>query len=319
MCTVNGIMSVEPMNQLAEALIAEMVEEEVKKREHSDNLCVELWELAIKHMVDDKLLSLSQRLSRVTYESAMLEHENHTWQQLKGKYKIVHDDEVLLASAGMDGQESSKFDESVAPNSVIKLRRRDYSTLSGHNWVNDEVINAYLKLIIHRTNMMYGMQSAFAFGTHFFMKLIHSECDFSAVSRWTKKVDIFSYTILVLPCNLTNHWGLTVVDFGQGTVAYFDSLGLAGDDVVDVLIDYLSYEYFQRKGSPKDFSYLKRIVPTDIPIQENSYDCGVFVCQYCNCLLSYRGMQFPFNQSDIPYLRRRMGIELIVGKVPLPP
>ena len=303
--------------RIAELLLSDLVEEEIIKRQKAEILSTDLWSLTVDQILEDRTKSLADVFSEMSYKIGVDEHHNRDWKYRKNKYKITESDIQNLTRAGMDNNESTKSDESPAPQSAVRLLRRDYATLSGSNWLNDEVINSYLSLVVHRINSLYGSTTVFAFGTHFFMKLIHSDCDFTAVQRWTRKVDIFNYDMLLLPCNLTNHWGLAVVDFRGGRIAYFDSIGISGSDVVHVLIDFLSFEYMKKKGKPKSFNHLDRIVPSNIPVQENSHDCGVFLCQYCNCLMS-RKQVFPFTQKDIPYLRQRMGVELLIGKVPMP-
>lgn len=49
------------------------------------------------------------------------------------------------------------------------------------------------------------------------------------------------------------------------------------------------------------------------PQQENGYDCGVFSCQYMECLS--RGADFDFDQTNMPYLRQRMILEIVRGKL----
>lgn len=53
-----------------------------------------------------------------------------------------------------------------------------------------------------------GLPSVHAFNTFFFTKL--KTAGYQAVKRWTKKVDIFSVDILLVPIHLGVHWCLAV-------------------------------------------------------------------------------------------------------------
>lgn len=53
-----------------------------------------------------------------------------------------------------------------------------------------------------------GFPSVHAFNTFFFTKL--KTAGYQAVKRWTKKVDVFSVDILLVPIHLGVHWCLAV-------------------------------------------------------------------------------------------------------------
>ena len=48
---------------------------------------------------------------------------------------------------------------------------------------------------------------------------------------------------------------------------------------------------------------------SDIPMQYNSYDCGVFICTYAHYLAA--NSPFKFNQGDMQNMRRHMVLELL--------
>lgn len=123
----------------------------------------------------------------------------------------------------------------------LSLTRKDLQTLSNLNWLNDEVsiccfittwcmtslwswavgvvssllklflmsqvINFYMNLLMERSQKP-NLPSVNAFNTFFYPKLRKS--GYSAVRRWTKKMDIFSKDILLVPIHLGVHWCLSV-------------------------------------------------------------------------------------------------------------
>lgn len=109
----------------------------------------------------------------------------------------------------------------------LSITRSDIGTLRDGNWLNDEVINFYLSLIMERSgteeakNM--GWPRVYAFNTFFYQKLAAS--GYAAVKRWTRSVDVFSFDILLVPVHCSIHWCLAAIDFRRRTICFLDSLG----------------------------------------------------------------------------------------------
>ncbi len=70
-----------------------------------------------------------------------------------------------------------------------------------------QVINFYMNLLVERSKDP-SLPSVNTFNTFFYPKLRSS--GYSAVRRWTKKMDIFSKDILLVPVHLGVHWCLSV-------------------------------------------------------------------------------------------------------------
>ena len=51
------------------------------------------------------------------------------------------------------------------------------------------------------------------------------DAGYAAVRRWTKKVDLFSYSLVLVPVHLGMHWCLAAVDMDAKSITYFDSMG----------------------------------------------------------------------------------------------
>ena len=50
--------------------------------------------------------------------------------------------------------------------------------------------------------------------------------------------------------------------------------------------------------------------PSGHPQQNNASDCGVFTCCYAETL-SRGGADFLFRQAHMPYMRERIGVEIV--------
>ena len=71
-----------------------------------------------------------------------------------------------------------------------------------------KVINFYMNLICSRNETQQSDLKVYSFATFFFPRL--SKDGFRGVQRWTKKVDLFAYNIILVPIHLGLHWTLSV-------------------------------------------------------------------------------------------------------------
>ncbi|XP_077453446.1 sentrin-specific protease 1 [Stigmatopora argus] len=203
-------------------------------------------------------------------------------------------------------------DEVFSEGFGLSLTRKDLQTLSGLSWLNDEVINFYMNLLMERSKAPK-LPSVNTFSTFFYPKLRSS--GYSAVRRWTKKMDIFSKDILLVPVHLSMHWCLSVVDFRKKAVTYFDSMGGNNDEACKLLLDYLQKESKDKKGKDLDTTgwTLHSKKRNEIPQQMNGSDCGMFTCKYADYIT--KDKPITFTQKQMPYFRRRMVWEIVNRKL----
>ncbi|XP_073726890.1 sentrin-specific protease 2 isoform X1 [Misgurnus anguillicaudatus] len=209
----------------------------------------------------------------------------------------------------------SQRDPNLVLCSAFKLRitQRDLATLQECNWLNDEVINFYMNLVMSRSEQEVGCRKVFSFSTFLFPKL-HGG-GHAAVRRWTKAVDLFLYDIILVPLHLGVHWALAVVDFKSKSVRSYDSMGQRHDDICNMILLYLKEEFKVKKGKDLDVSKWTTcsLRPTEIPQQKNGSDCGVFVCKYADYIA--RGHSLTFRQNHMPYFRKAMIWEILNQKL----
>ncbi|XP_046863473.1 sentrin-specific protease 1-like [Xenia sp. Carnegie-2017] len=90
------------------------------------------------------------------------------------------------------------YNELLVELSIGRMTRADIITLRPQAWLNDEVVNAYFHMIAERSKKT-GV-SVHAFNTFFYPKLIKT--GHTSLQRWTKKVDLFSLDIVLIPIHL---------------------------------------------------------------------------------------------------------------------
>lgn len=208
---------------------------------------------------------------------------------------------------------NSPQDEVLANKFNISICRKDVQTLRGLNWLNDEIINFYMSLICERgKDESNSYLKVHAFTTFFYPKLIKD--GFMSLRRWTRKVDIFSFDMIIIPLHLGLHWTLAVIDFDCREIRYYDSMNGNNGECLKALRNYLVEEHKDKKGAPYDLSDWNFLHNKNLPQQMNGSDCGMFACKYAE-YLSRAKTNFNFNQSHMPYFRRRMIWEILNTKL----
>ncbi|KTF91749.1 hypothetical protein cypCar_00031708 [Cyprinus carpio] len=176
----------------------------------------------------------------------------------------------------------------------------DLSTLDDQNWVNDQVINMYGELIMEATN-----HEVHFFNSFFYRQFVAK--GYEGVRRWTKKVDLFSKTLILIPLHLEIHWSLITLDVSKQSINIFDSQGILFKFAVDNILKYILAEAKEKKQAVFQKGW-KMVINRTIPQQKNDNDCGVFVLEYCKCLAFMKPLLF--TQEDMPRVRKRIYREL---------
>ncbi|KAM3724090.1 Sentrin-specific protease [Dirofilaria immitis] len=192
-----------------------------------------------------------------------------------------------------------------------EITRKDLLTLKGLDWLNDEVINFYMNLICERSENDESLPKVYAFNSFFYSTL--SSKGYASVKRWTRKIDIFAYELLLVPVHLGAHWCLTVIDFKNRIIDYYDSMGGNNDHCLDILSEYLCEESLDKRKKEFDLSKWQLVNRGDIPQQMNGSDCGMFACKFAE--YAARRAQISFNQEHMPYFRERMVYEICQKKL----
>lgn len=180
------------------------------------------------------------------------------------------------------------------------LSLEDLGTLEEQNWLNDQIINMYGELIMEATEHK----------VHFFNSFFHKQLvakGYDGVKRWTKKVDLFSKWLLLIPIHLEIHWSLVTVTMATKTISYYDSQGIVFRHTTDNIMKYLQSEAREKKQTAFQKGWKITIIK-GIPQQKNDSDCGVFVLEYCRRLSVKQPLQF--TQEDMPRIRKRIYKEL---------
>ena len=195
----------------------------------------------------------------------------------------------------------------------IPIRRRDMRTLRPRKWLNDEVINAYLKLLESELAERPNLPRTYIAPTLLYTKLAQGPRGyyFDGVRRWTRRWNVDEMERVIVPiCVHNSHWVLAVIHLPQRTLEYYDSLG--GDDGKTIfrnLTDWLADIGAISQEEARIFQFR----PISEPAQRNYTDCGVFILSYALC----RAVQIEvaFTQEDMEHLRRQIVLQILKKRV----
>ena len=193
-----------------------------------------------------------------------------------------------------------------------KLKRRDFQTLSGREFLNDRIIDEYMRLIRKRNGADSSLPVVYACMTHLYTGIILRGLEHT--ETWVK-ADLRTKDLILIPIHDERyvHWSLIVVETSTKTVHYFDSLIQQRDWAPSPKIFKLYMEkHYKDRGENVTFRINRR---KDAPYQQNGYDCGVFLCQYAERVARRSPLNFSQKDLDSVGARERMTQELLEGRL----
>ena len=193
---------------------------------------------------------------------------------------------------------------------ILQMRRRDYRSLSGKNYLNDKIIDEYFSLIAER-NAKQKKTKVHSLCSYMFPKLEQDfDTEFEVLNQWIK-VDLTEYDIILVPIHKDDHWTLISLAVQEKMIYYYDSiLGTRKSSSAPRVFRKFFERYFERRGKDNQF---KIKIMENAPLQKNGYDCGVFTCQ--NAEKIARGVAVNTRQEEIPSARRSMMLEIFSGSL----
>jgi len=92
---------------------------------------------------------------------------------------------------------------------AVTLVQSDLGRLSQKGFLNDSIVDFYLKYLMLEVFPPAVREKAFIFSSFFYSKYLKSGGQ--GMDRWTRGIDIFTKDFLVIPINKDLHWSLIIV------------------------------------------------------------------------------------------------------------
>ncbi|KAI3504952.1 hypothetical protein L1887_26770 [Cichorium endivia] len=219
------------------------------------------------------------------------------------------------------------FEEVIYPKGdvdAVSISKRDVDLLLPDTFVNDTIIDFYIKYLKNKLNPEERHRFHF-FNSFFFRKLADPDKDpldalegktaFQRVKKWTRKVNIFEKDFVFIPVNYNYHWSLLVIchlgevptykdeDVNElnkvPCVLHMDSIRGSHSGLKRLMQSYLKEEWKGKQQEASEdissrFDNL-RFISLELPQQPNSFDCGLFLLHYVELFLEQAPINFnPF-------------------------
>ncbi|AQK91532.1 SUMO protease isoform 1 [Zea mays] len=225
---------------------------------------------------------------------------------------LTDEDEEMVRRA-LHGKNSRERLAVHEPSNIV-ITREILQCLNNQEWLNDEVINLYLDLLKERElREPRKFLKCHFFNTFFYKKLISSGYDYKAVRRWTTKrrlgYSLIDCDKIFVPIHKEVHWCLAVINIRDKKFQYLDSLGGMDTRVLRILAKYIVDEVKDKSDQQIDALSWKQESVENLPLQENGWDCGMFMLKYID--FYSRDMDLIFGQKQMHYFRRRTAKEIL--------
>ena len=190
----------------------------------------------------------------------------------------------------------------------VYITIKDYTTLDQGTFLNDIMIDFYLKYLHKEILAQPDQAKVHIFSTMFYKRLtvdpeegskmyrLEKNSNMSMVEkrhkrvkRWTKNFQLFDKNLVLIPICEYSHWFMVVLvrpGGEQPCMMLLDSLSGDNTRAVDIVKKYLEIEGREEVGE-KVLTNLKKlkVVRPNIPLQNNGFDCGVFLLHYAEKML----------------------------------
>ncbi|TYG77887.1 hypothetical protein ES288_D02G012000v1 [Gossypium darwinii] len=184
-------------------------------------------------------------------------------------------------------------------------------------YIDDSVVNTFFKLLKKRSDKFPNVYiKHYSFDSQIATFLIKGSKLEDEVLAWFKDEKLRGVHKLFLPMCLSAHWVLFCVDTKEKKISWLDpipSSQIMSNSVEKAKIFQWFTLYLLPQFGYNDAEKWPFEVRTDIPKQENSIDCGVFVMKYGDCLM--HGDFFPFTQKDMIHFRHRIFLDIYRGRL----
>ncbi|XP_048635532.1 probable ubiquitin-like-specific protease 2A isoform X1 [Brassica napus] len=203
------------------------------------------------------------------------------------------------------------------PDAVV-VRKQDIELLKPRRFINDTIIDFYIKYLKSRIPPEERGRFHF-FNCFFFRKLANLDKGspssfggreaYQRVQKWTKNVELFEKDYIFIPINFSFHWSLIIICHPGELVSssvenpsrvpcilHLDSIkGSHKGGLVNIFPSYLREEWKARQGNTTmDLSRASnmQLLSLELPQQENSFDCGLFLLHYLELFVAQAPAKF---------------------------
>nr|XP_043624678.1 probable ubiquitin-like-specific protease 2B isoform X2 [Erigeron canadensis] len=228
------------------------------------------------------------------------------WANTQERIKVL--DEQYKEKWNVDLESYELFENETCLEAVcgsISISKNDFQLLQPERFINDTIVDFYIEYL---KKIKPADARVHFFNSFFFRKLadldenqsksFDAKAAFQQVRKWTKKVNLFQKDYIFIPINFRLHWSLIVICH-PGEIVNFTDDEIASSPKVPCILHmdsikgshrglesrfircYLLEEWKERYSDIAEDISRKfmdlRFLRLEVPQQQNSYDCGLFM------------------------------------------
>lgn len=242
------------------------------------------------------------------------------WTNTQDRIKVLDEQYKEKWDVDLDSYES--FEDIVyleGECGSISISKSDFQLLLPEKFINDTIVDFYIEYL----KMIKPADARVHFFNSFFFRKLEDldenqsqsfdpEAAFQRVRKWTKKVNIFQKDYIFIPVNFRLHWSLIVVchpgevtNFADEELAsslkvpcilHMDSIRGSHRGLESRIKSYLLEEWKERNTDAAEDISTKfmnlRYLRLEVPQQQNSYDCALFMLHYMELFVKQPPIDF---------------------------
>lgn len=221
--------------------------------------------------------------------------------------------------------------ELIVLNYNIDITREKFFCLAPQTWLNDEIINFHMGMLIEDINKKpINERTSIVMNTFFYERLMDEKetgsFTYKNVVRWTIKFEnVLTKDLIVIPINQNNtHWVLVVVYPMEKRIVYYDSMyktqGIGQNYLKNVLrwlsLEAIGSKKYNKPSAPGNFDQSEWSLIDGcigVPQQGNGFDCGVYVIFFARLIMYDLPLFLLENEKDLNSLmfRQTLGVAII--------
>uniref|UniRef100_A0A1I7U106 ULP_PROTEASE domain-containing protein n=2 Tax=Caenorhabditis tropicalis TaxID=1561998 RepID=A0A1I7U106_9PELO len=197
---------------------------------------------------------------------------------------------------------------------TVSILGEDLIKLSGNNWINDNIVDSYMELLSARREKDSTLPNSYFCSEIFYQSLERD--GIKGVAKYIKKMDVNKLDLVFIPICTSYHHILVVVDLKKKTIELFDSMREfetpiipeRRKEILEKIQLWAEHEIASKEKETFEFARSNVRIRRNIPFQSNLTDCGIFMCQFAECVSRRSPIQF--TQKDMDTFRRKMALEI---------
>ena len=240
------------------------------------------------------------------------------------RFELASDELISKTNDILNNIDGTYYDNNLACfvfNRNDYMSNKDFRKLKQGIWLNDMVINLYLKMLQHYDEYRCADDSlrkkSYYFDTFtykFYLEVFKTDEDVAKRAKRIKRVAKSKYQRYFYPIHtlLKDHWILGLIDFTEKKIHVYDSFFHHKHEAELEILEKVALIL-----SPNS-TFEKIDIHHNIPRQTNSYDCGVFMLMLCDFLSDelLKDVEIgsnPYSQDYMWYFRTKIASDLLRG------